>query len=144
MDDTDARRRIDALRAELEHADYAIVEAISRRQRIVETVAAVKREMELPLRDTTQETIVLERCDAAASQLGADPFLIGRVFRELITHAVRTQEFHALERGQRAGAPLRIGFQGADGAYGQAAAMRHFSPARTAPVYTAWPTFRDL
>jgi chorismate mutase/prephenate dehydratase len=140
----DAERRIAALRGELEHADLAIVEAVSRRQRIVETIAAVKQQMHVPLRNPAQETLVLERCDAAARQLGADPFLVGRIFRELIAHAVRVQEFRTLERGQRADAPLRIGFQGTDGAYSQAAAVRHFSPARETPTYTAWPTFRDL
>jgi len=140
----DAERRIAALRGELENVDLGIVEAVSRRQRIVETIAAVKQETNLPLRNPSQETLVLERCDAAARQLGADPFLIGRIFRELIGHAVRVQEFHTLEHGQRAGASLSIGFQGAEGAYSHAAAVRHFSPARTAPTYTAWPTFRDL
>ena len=144
MTGADAQDRIAALRIELEHADHQIVEAISRRLRIVETVAAVKQQARINVRDRTQEGSVLERCEAAARQCGADPFLVSRIFRELIAHAVRAQEFRVLAGERDASEALRIGFQGTEGAYSHAAARRYFSYARGDATYTAFPTFRHL
>jgi chorismate mutase/prephenate dehydratase len=144
MTTLDAHDRISALRKELEHADLDIIEAIGRRQRVVETVAAVKQQAGLALRDRAQETKVLEHCEATARQVGADPFLIGRIFRELIAHAVRVQEFRA-RLGERAGHDaLSIGFQGTEGAYSHLAARRYFSYARGAATYQALATFRHV
>jgi chorismate mutase/prephenate dehydratase len=141
MTSRDARATIVSLRAELEIADNDIVEAIARRQRIVDTVAAVKQQAGLPLRDRMQETAVLERCEAAARQLGADPFLVGRIFREVIAHAVRVQEVRARAATSEA---FSVAFQGTEGAYGHIAARRYFSYAPNAATYRPQPTFRHV
>lgn len=143
MTTQDPESRIAALRRELETADFDLVEAVARRQRIVETVAAVKQQAGLPLRDRLQETTVLERCEAAARNLGADPFLIGRIFRELVSHAVRVQEFRTRDSESR-GDAFTVGFQGTEGAYSHMAARRHFSYARGAATYHAYPEFRRV
>jgi chorismate mutase/prephenate dehydratase len=140
----DAEPKIDALRGELESADRAIVDAISRRQRLIETLAAAKREAGLALRDRAQETAVLDRAEAAARGLGVDAFLISRVFRELIAHSVRVQEARSVERGADEAVAIRIGYQGAEGAYSHWAARRHFSFRRASSTFVAFPTFRDL
>jgi chorismate mutase/prephenate dehydratase len=140
----DAEPRIDALRKELESADREIVEAISRRQRLIETVAAAKREAGVALRDRAQETAVLERAEGAARQLGVDAFLVSRVFRELIAHSVRVQEARSVERSADATVTIRIGYQGAEGAYSHSAARRHFSFHRANATFAAFPTFREL
>jgi chorismate mutase / prephenate dehydratase len=140
----DTEPKIEALRGELESADREIVHAISRRQRLIETLAAAKREAGVALRDRTQETAVLERAETSARQLGVDAFLVSRVFRELIAHAVRVQEARAAERSTDTGVTIRVGYQGAEGAYSHWAARHHFSFHRASATFVALPTFKGL
>ena len=145
MTTDEASGRIGALRAELEHADRDLVHAVSRRQRLVETLAAIKQQAGVELRDVAQETAVLTRSATLARELGADPFLVGRLFRELIAHAVRVQEVRALEQDpSAAGDVLRIGYQGAEGAYSHWAARRHFAFRRAGSTCLAFATFKDV
>jgi chorismate mutase/prephenate dehydratase len=138
-------RRVEALRLELEQIDRDLIHAVSRRQRLVETLANVKQQAGIELRDRIQETAVLARSESMARELGADPFLVGRLFREVIAHAVRVQEARALERDPSpTGRVIRVGYQGADGAYSHLAARRHFSFRRADTTYQAFATFKEV
>lgn len=145
MGEADARERILALRAELESADQALVAALARRTRVVDTIAAIKAQSELPLRDADRERAVLEHVEAIAESERLDPHLVNRIFREIIEHSIRVQEAR-LSRGldSEGATVLAIGYQGAEGAYGHQAARRYFSPWHAQSTYQAYPTFRDM
>ena len=145
MTGEEARARIDALRAELGEADRALVEALGRRNRIVETIGAVKQEANTELRDRARERAVLERVEDAARAERLDPYFVVRLFREIIDHSIRTQQARlqsgSPEEGERS---ILVGYQGTEGAYGHQAAQRHFSPWHAQTAYHAFPTFRDM
>lgn len=145
MAEGDIRARLMALRAELENADGALVAALAQRTRIVDTIAAIKAQSELPLRDADRERAVLAHAEAIAESERLDPHLVNRIFREIIEHSIRVQEAR-LSRGVDAegAAVLVIGYQGAEGAYGHQAARRYFSPWHAQSTYQAYPTFRDM
>ena len=143
--DENVRARIAALREELGNADQALVAALAQRTRVVDTIAALKAESALPLRDPERERAVLEHAEAVAARERLDPYFVNRIYREIIEQSVRAQEAR-LARGvaPEAGQSLTVGYQGADGAYGHQAARRYFSPWFAQSTYRAFPTFRDL
>jgi chorismate mutase / prephenate dehydratase len=144
MTGDEARSRIDALRAELGEADRALVEALGRRNRIVETIGAVKQEANAELRDRARERAVLERVEAVAREERLDPHFVTRLFREIIDHSIRTQQARLLSgAGDTSERSILVAYQGTEGAYGHQAAQRHFSPWHAQTAYRAFPTFRD-
>ncbi len=141
----DAQARIDALRAELGEADTTLVEALGRRNRIVETIGAVKQEADVDLRDRARERAVLQRVEAVARAERLDPQFVMRLFREIIDHANRTQQARVLSGAvQQSERVILVGFQGTEGAYSHQAAQRHFSPWHAQAAYRSFPTFADM
>jgi len=141
----EARARIDALRAELGEADRALVEALGRRNRIVETIAAVKQEARTDLRDRARERAVLERVEEAARAERLDPYFVARLFREIIDHSIRSQQARLLSgTSEEAERRILVGYTGTEGAYAHQAAQRHFSPWHAQTAYRPFPTFRDM
>jgi chorismate mutase/prephenate dehydratase len=145
MTGDEARSRIDALRSELGEADRALVEALGRRNRIVETIGAVKQEAQAELRDRARERAVLERVEAVAREERLDPYFVARLFREIIDHSIRTQQARLLSGGpETSERSILVGFTGTEGAYAHQAAQRHFSPWHAQAAYRAFPTFRAM
>jgi chorismate mutase/prephenate dehydratase len=145
MSPSDARDRIEALRAELGEADRTLVEALGRRNRIVETIAAVKQESNSELRDRARERTVLERVQAVAREERLDPHFVARLFREIIDQSIRSQQARFLSGGaDDSERSILVGYTGTEGAYGQQAAMRHFSPWHAQAAYHPFPTFRAM
>jgi chorismate mutase/prephenate dehydratase len=141
----EARVRIDALRAELGEADRALVEALGRRNRIVETIAAVKQESNTELRDRARERAVLERVEAVARAERLDPHFVARLFREIIDHSVRSQQARLLSASPEDNTrSILVAYQGTEGAYSHQAAQRYFSPWHAQTAYRSFPTFRDM
>ena len=140
----EALARIEALRAELGDADRALVEALGRRNRIVETIAAVKQQANAELRDRDRERTVLERVEAAARAERLDPFFVTRLFREIIDHSIRSQQARLLSGlDQHQDRAILVGYAGDEGAAGHDAAQRHFSPWHAQTAYRGFPTLRD-
>jgi chorismate mutase/prephenate dehydratase len=145
MAEEDIRARLAALRDELGSADRALVIALAQRTRIVDTIAALKTQSQLPLRDPERERLVLEHVEAVAESERLDPHLVNRIFREIIEQSLRVQEAR-LHRGLEptAGQMVTIGYQGAEGAYSHQAARRYFSPWHEQSNYHAYATFREM
>lgn len=144
MTPDDARGRIEALRAELGESDRALVEALGRRNRIVETIAAVKQQANATLRDREREREVLEHVEAAAREERLDPYFVARLFREIIDHSIRSQQARLLSGGlENRDRAILVGYTGEEGALSHQAAQRHFSPWHAQTAYRAFPSFRD-
>jgi chorismate mutase / prephenate dehydratase len=139
-------QRLAALRAELLSADRTLVAALGMRARIVETIAALKAGSDAPVRDAERERDVLNHAAAAADAERLDPHLVQRIFRELLSHSVRTQQARLSRATESNQGDDRfvVGYQGAEGAYAHQAARRYFSPWFDAVTYQPFPTFRQL
>ncbi len=75
---------LDELREEIQSIDREIVELIAQRTYVAESIAAVKREHDLPTTDESQEEAVMERAGANAEQFDVDANLVKAIFRLLI------------------------------------------------------------
>jgi chorismate mutase/prephenate dehydratase len=122
------------LRARLDELDTRLVTVVAEREKAIEEVARLKASSDVAVRDLLREQHQLERlCDLAKSH-NLSAHLVERIWNELLEHSLRLQLHHLVD-GQnpelRAMDPVRVAYQGADGAYSQIAAERHFAGVRS-------------
>ena len=120
----DAPEGLAALRADLDGVDRSILEGLAARRDLVARVGALKAGGGSVVRDTDRESALLGKLVAVGEELGLDPWLVTRVFHEILEHSLRTQ--HARLHGEAAGRRV-VGFQGVEGAFSHAAARRHYA-----------------
>jgi chorismate mutase/prephenate dehydratase len=138
---------LESLRLELDALDTQFVDVLAKRQEAIKRVAAVKSRTNAPLRDMLRESQQVARLAERARSLGLDELFVVRLFREVIDFSVRTQEVR-LGAGPAPAVdperPIRIVFQGSDGAFSHIAARRFFAPRQIPAVYRGVTTFRGL
>jgi len=119
---------LNEIRERLDRMDAALVDVLAERQRLVHEVARSKAGGGGKLRDLHREEDVLTRVVERSRDAGLDPFFMTRLFREIMGQSVRTQEASLGPGSHSIGAPIRVGYQGTEGAYSDLAARRHFGP----------------
>jgi chorismate mutase/prephenate dehydratase len=138
---------LESLRLELDALDTQFVDVLAKRQEAIKRVAAVKSRTNAPLRDMLRESQQVARLAERARSLGLDELFVVRLFREVIDFSVRTQEVR-LGAGPSPAVdperPIRIVFQGSEGAFSHIAARRFFAPRQIPAVYRGVTTFRGL
>jgi chorismate mutase/prephenate dehydratase len=135
---------LNEIRDRLDKVDSALVEVLAERQRLVHEVARWKAGGGSPLRDLHREEDVLTRVVERSRDAGLDPFFMTRLFREILGQSVRTQEVSLGPEPPASGAPIRVGYQGTEGAYSELAARRHFGPRGPDVSYRGYDTFQDM
>lgn len=132
------------LRARLDELDTRLVTVVAERERAIEEVARLKASTDLAVRDLLREQHQLERLCELAKAHNLSAHLVQRLWSELLEHSLRLQHHHLVD-GQnpdlRAKDPVRVAYQGADGAYSQIAAERHFAGVRSKLVTHGYATF---
>ena len=133
-----------SIREKLSAADAALVEALAERQRLVREVARAKAPGTAALRDVGREEDVLTRVAELGRANGLDPFHVTRLFREILGQSLRTQEALLRPGREQAGAGLRVGYQGSEGAYSHLAAQRHFGAEMPAATHRGFGSFEAM
>ncbi len=87
---------------------------------------------------------MLTRVAERSRDAGLDPFFVTRLFREILGQSLRTQVASIGPDRAEAGATLRVGYQGTEGAYSELAAQRHFGPGGAEVVYRGYDTFQEM
>jgi chorismate mutase/prephenate dehydratase len=121
---------LDAIRASIDALDRSIVQALAERKRHVQELTRLKTGSALALRDSAREDEVLSRLSALAQQQGLSAYFVRALYREIFDFSLRVQQQHVIDQrnsGERAKRRAIVSFQGADGAYSQIAAERHFA-----------------
>lgn len=130
---------LSSLRESIEALDRKLLALLAERMRLVETVANAKLAAASPFRDAVREDQVLHRVRIAAAELGLDPHESERLYRVIMEMSIaRQQQFvHAL-----ADAPLRVAYQGVEGAYSHLAAQRRYGGREGGALLTGYESFR--
>lgn len=117
------------LRNKLDDIDGRIVEALAARDGIIAEIGQLKITGG-KLRDIQREEELLGQLAAKAKASGVDPFLVTRIFREVLEHSVRRQHEHLADHDDpsRKAASITVVYQGTEGAYSFLAAQKHFGP----------------
>ena len=125
-------------------ADRRLIDALAERAEKVAAIATVKASGDAPLRDELREAELLKLHAAHARDLGLDPALVTRLFRDIIDHSVRRQQAHLQSGadGSSAKRALTVGYLGTEGSWSYLAAERHFGATGREIVYRGFESFR--
>ncbi len=127
------------LRDAITSLDRRLLGLLAERMRLSDAVANAKLSDASPFRDPVREDQVLQRVRHAAAELGLDPHECERLYRVIMDMSVSRQQafVHAL-----ADAPLRVAYQGVEGAYSHLAAQRRYAGRVGGAWLSGYDTFR--
>jgi len=142
---------LDSLRNKLDGIDSNIVDALAKRERLIEDIIKLKAEVESgpQLRDRQREQQILARLAAKATEAGINGDYVTRLYQEILDHSVRRQQtgVKSGDNGDDAPTekrPIIVAYQGTDGSYSHQAATRHFSTREGVTAYRGMHTFRNV
>lgn len=126
-----------AIREEVEALDREILTLLRRRMERVEEIAEAKLERAFPFRDPEREDRVLQRLRTTAVEIGLDPHAVEELYRHVMEMSISRQQafVHA-----RSTAPLRVAYQGVEGAYSHLTAQRRYAGRDGGALLTGYPT----
>jgi chorismate mutase/prephenate dehydratase len=130
------------LRQSVDEVDKVILNALGERARLSREIVAVKAADAGPIRDEEREAALLQHRTSFGEQLGLDPGLVRRLYREILDDSVRRQQ-DWLQTPEADARPLQVGYQGTEGAYGHQAARQHFGVSRRPVTLKAYRSFRE-
>ncbi len=121
-------KKLENLRKLLDRTDEKIIEALARRQELVQLISDLKITDKGDIRDEDREEQLLQRITGLARKEGLDRYFAEQIFRDIIDHSVRFQTHSLVDHHNRETAKeaVRIAYQGTDGAFSHQAAHRHF------------------
>ncbi|MEZ4647998.1 MAG: prephenate dehydratase [Candidatus Eisenbacteria bacterium] len=128
------------IRREIEDIDRELLLLLERRMAIVEQIAEAKLEKAVPFRDGPREERVLQRVRQLAVEMGLDAHRIERLYRDILDMSVARQQAYLTTRDS---APLRIAYQGVEGAYSHLAAQKRYGGRAGGALLTGLPTFHQ-
>jgi chorismate mutase/prephenate dehydratase len=131
---------LSALRDRIDVVDRQIIALLAERLKIVEEVAMAKLEAASPFRDRQREERLLLRLREHATDAGIDPHQIERLYRVVMDMSVAHQEAAVRNRPD---APLRVAYQGVEGAYSHLAAQRRYGAMPGGALLTGFDSFRE-
>src|SRR6187455_1680965 len=114
---------LSTLRDRIDQVDRQIIALLAERMHVVEEVALAKLDAASPFRDREREERLLLRLREHATDAGIDPHQIERLYRVVMDMSVAHQEAAVRNRPD---APLRVAYQGVEGAYSHLAAQRRY------------------
>ena len=129
------------IRREIEGIDLDLLELLKSRMAIVEQIAEAKLEKAVPFRDGPREERVLQRVRQLAVEMGLDAHRIERLYRDILDMSVARQQAYLTTRDS---APLRIAYQGVEGAYSHLAAQKRYAGRVGGALLTGLPSFRQV
>ena len=128
-----------ALRNAIEALDRKLLGLLAERMRYSDAVASAKLAAASPFRDPLREDEVLQRVRHAAAEMGLDPHESERLYRVIMEMSVARQQAFVHDL---ASAPLRVAYQGVEGAYSHLAAQRRYAGRDGGALLTGYDTFR--
>src|ERR1051325_3364892 len=136
---------LENVRKEIKSIDEQILELLGRRRGLAREIVKVKDEHKGPIRDTGREEELLARLIKRGRELGLDAHLITRIFHEIISDSIRSQQ-NILQKSlnpERDGS-RRIAYQGVEGAYSQLAAKKFFTESLDKTSFTGYSSFAEV
>ncbi len=135
----DIRDRLDAIDAE-------VLRLLGERRKLSVEMIRTKEASNSPLRDQKREEEMLACRIQVGRAQGLDAHYVTRVFHEVIDDSVRLQQDYLMRRGGSDGAtaPIRVAFQGIEGAYSHLAAKQFFAADADRLAFVGLPTFAEV
>lgn len=138
-------KKLKKIRDRLDQIDKSIIEALAKRQEVIQQVLSLKIEEKGEIRDYNREEELLKRIGELARERGLDRYFAEELYREIIHHSVRSQT-HSLVDHQNKKMQMdsvSVAYQGTEGAFSQQAAFRHFEERYATVESYGYDTFKQ-
>jgi chorismate mutase / prephenate dehydratase len=132
-------RDLQSIREAIEEADHQILSHLRKRMDLVEQVVGAKLESAYPFRDESREEQILQRVRHFAVEEGLDAREVERLYRVILEMSVAHQRAHVRSLST---APLRVAYQGVEGAYSHLTAQRRYAGLPGGVLLEGHETFR--
>jgi chorismate mutase / prephenate dehydratase len=132
-------RDLPTLREAIEAVDHELLHLLRRRMDLAEEVAGAKLAAASPFRDQLREDQILQRVRHFALEEGLDAREVERLYRVILEMSVAHQRAHVRSL---ATAPLRVAYQGVEGAYSHLTAQRRYAGLPGGVLLEGHETFR--
>ena len=87
-----ANEKMNEIRAEIDKIDHKIMRLLSLRREQSLAMGKIKKELQLPIKDSAREEVVLDKVSSYAKDSNLDINLIRQIFTLLIADSVALQE----------------------------------------------------
>ncbi len=111
------------LRTRITELDDALMQLLAERQHVVKSIAHVKQDGNLPLRDMEREVSLLTRQIQKARELGLNSQYVTQIFNTVMQESVKAQRSLLLAQAKA----TRVAALGGEGSYSTLAAKAHFA-----------------
>ena len=135
---------LNKIRDGLDKVDAEIIRLLGERRRLSGDMIRSKDASKSPLRDQKREEEMLARRIQLGRTTGLDAHYVTRVFHEVIEDSVRLQQDYLLKKGDDRRGPVRVAFQGIEGAYSSLAARQFFAADADRLELVGLPTFKEV
>ncbi len=132
-------RDLQSIREAIETVDHEILSHLRKRMDLVEDVVGAKLDSAYPFRDEPREEQILQRVRHAAVEQGLDAREVERLYRVILEMSVAHQRAHVRSLSA---APLRVAYQGVEGAYSHLTAQRRYAGVPGGVLLEGHETFR--
>jgi chorismate mutase/prephenate dehydratase len=133
---------LETLRNEINSLDQNILEALSARRNLARRVLEAKERCGAPIRDAVREEQLGAGLIVAGRRMGLDAHFVTRMFHEIIDDSLRSQQLGLLGDGEPN--PIRVAFQGIEGAYSELAGRKHFARSAEQTSFVGYPSFEQV
>lgn len=83
---------LNRFRNEIDHIDRELLLLLRRRFLVVQKIALLKKELNLPVTDKVRETQITKRVQELGKNLSLEPEFLAKIFRLIIIEAKRLQK----------------------------------------------------
>ncbi len=132
---------LQTLRAAIEACDRKILDLFKERLDVAARIAGVKLTRALPFRDAGREDQVMAHLRHLARERGLDPHEIERLYRVVLEMSIARQQAHVRGLDET---PLRVAYQGAEGAYSHLTAQRRYGGRPGGVLLAGCASFREV
>jgi len=140
MGQKDPPEDLQGVREGIEGIDRQILALFRDRMDLVEQVAGAKIRNAWPFRDPRREDQVLQRVRRVATELGLDAHHMEHLYRGIMNMAVAHQQTFLQQLDTT---PLRVAYQGVEGAYSHLAAREHYKGRAGGALLTGFESFHE-
>jgi chorismate mutase/prephenate dehydratase len=138
--DPNPPRELGSIREEITECDRRILALLKQRLDLAATIARVKLTQALPFRDPAREDHLLDDVRRLAREAHLDPHEIERIYRVVLDMSVARQQAFVRDLDE---VPLRVVYQGTEGAYSHIAAQRRHAGRRGGVLLEGCASFRE-
>lgn len=136
---------LDEIRIDISNLDKELLRLLANRRELVRTVAKIKTDHDIPLRDKDRENALLSHLIRLGQEQDLDSHYILDIFHRIIDDSLQVQQsFLQSIVSSGSGTEIRVAHLGDEGAYSYLAAEKHFATDQQSITHIGCDDFTEV